>query len=158
MAAKQEDDLMLFFNNALKKMYWAEKNIERLLDQMHVEAFSINLKNTIEIHQLQTRRHIQRLEQVFKERELKPEGRFCEALKGLLNDAMVGFSDTVRKTRIRDVAISTCLLKITHYEMATYTMLIHMAQAIGWHAIVDLLHQNLAEEKEIVTELDRRPY
>ena len=44
--------------------------------------------------------------------------------------ALVNFTDTVRKTRTRDVGISACLMKITHYELAAYAILIQVAQGI----------------------------
>jgi ferritin-like metal-binding protein YciE len=147
-ALQQEEDVSLYFSNTLRRMYWAEKNIVLLLDKLRTEAFASELKNTIEMHLTQTQHHIQRIEQIFNELGLQPEDHVCEALKGLLNDAGVTLHDTKRKTRTRDIGITASLLKVTHYEMATYSILIQVAHLMGWSKIAELLEQILREEKD----------
>lgn len=155
---EQDDELVLFFSNALKKMYWAEQQIAGLLDEMHVAVFSNTLKNVIEMHQSQTRRHVARLEQVFAALGVTAEEKFCEALKGLLNDAQISFAETMRKTRTRDMGIIASLLKVEHYELATYIILTHVSQAAGLSGITNLLQVSLAEKKEMEAQLNRLRY
>jgi ferritin-like metal-binding protein YciE len=157
-STRQEEEVALFFSSTLKKMYWAEKNILLLLDQMRTAAFTNDLKNVIEIHLTQTEQHIQRLEHVFQETAQAIEDKVCEALKGLLEDAAATIRDTKRKTRSRDIGIIASLLKVEHYEMATYSILIPLSHSLGWPKATTLLEQTLKEEKQAEAELIRRPY
>lgn len=149
----EEDDLISYFVNAIKRMYWAEKQIAELLEYLRGEAFDNTLKNAIEIHEAQTRDHIRRLEQVLEELGQSDGDRICEALQGLVKDARLTLGDTVRKTRTRDTSIRASLLKVEHNEMATYAVLIQVAQELGMTRIEQILQQTLVEEKEMEEQL-----
>lgn len=150
-----DDDMMPYFINALKRLHWAETHIATLLEKLRDEAFGNSLKNAIEVHEAHTAEHIRRLEQVMKELGQPLTEKVCEALKGLVKDAHMTLGDTVRKTRTRDISIRGSLLRVEHYEMATYAILIQLAQAMGLPHVEQLLQQTLIEEKEMEDQLQR---
>ena len=62
------NDSMLkdFFEDELKDIYWAEKNIVKALPRMQKAATSEKLQQAFEEHLQQTQTHVERLEQVFE--------------------------------------------------------------------------------------------
>ncbi|MDN3694292.1 DUF892 family protein [Chryseobacterium tructae] len=62
-----------FFVDALKDIYYAEHKLVDALQTMHDAATTEELKDAFEDHQLQTKKHISRLEKVFKLINESPE-------------------------------------------------------------------------------------
>jgi ferritin-like metal-binding protein YciE len=144
----EQEDVVLFFHEAMKKLHWAEKQILLLQQQMRIAAYSRELEKTITWQVDLSVLHGERVEQIFKEIEIPVEERVCEALKGILKDTREVILSTKRKTRMRDVGIISSLQRVVHYEMATYAVLIHLSTYIQWPRVAQLLEETLAEEKE----------
>ncbi|WP_276482572.1 ferritin-like domain-containing protein [Paraflavitalea pollutisoli] len=153
----EDNNLMPYFVHAIKRLHWAEKQTAMLLDKMRGEAFANSLKKAIEVHQAQTADHILRLEQVLQILGETVTERICEAMQGLVKDTSMILGDTVRKTRSRDLGIRAALMKVEHYEMATYVILVQLAQAMGLPDAEQLLQQTLIEEKEMEEKLQQPP-
>ncbi|MFP3833590.1 DUF892 family protein [Chryseobacterium sp. SIMBA_028] len=56
-----------FFVSALKDIYFAENSIIEALEKMQEAATTEELKDAFEDHQLQTKKHVSRLEKIFKQ-------------------------------------------------------------------------------------------
>ena len=74
------------FVNLLKDMYYAEKQIMKTLPKLAKHADSAELRKTFEHHLKETEGQVQRLEQVFALCDLKPVGKTCPAIKGILEE------------------------------------------------------------------------
>ena len=81
--AKSLEDL---FVNLLKDMYYAEKQIVKTLPKLAKHAESAELRKAFEHHLKETEGQVQRLEQVFALCDLKPAGKTCAAIKGILEE------------------------------------------------------------------------
>jgi len=140
--------LFQFFTDGIKDLYWAEKAIESLLKKNKSLAYTEELSDAIEDHELQTQKHILRLEKVFKHLDMKPEGKKCEAIAGIIKEAEETVSDTPEMSMTRDAVIIINAQKVEHYEIASYGGLLQIALTFNLDAIADLLEKSLLEEEE----------
>ncbi|KAA5532237.1 ferritin-like domain-containing protein [Taibaiella lutea] len=145
---KKEEPLEQFFIDALKDMYWAEKAIVESLPKMRDAATTEELKEAFEDHELQTRKHISRLEKVFEETGQKAEAKKCEAMAGILKECEEIKNSTPEGTMTRDAALIIAAQKVEHYEIASYGGLVQLALTLNYNKAADLLNKTLAEEEE----------
>jgi ferritin-like metal-binding protein YciE len=131
----------------LKDIYNAENQLLKALPKMAKAANSEELRNGFEEHLEQTRGHVQRLEQIFKELGEKPSGKKCKGMEGLVAEGqeMMGedFEDDVM-----DAALISAAQRVEHYEIAAYGTVRTYAELLGEDNAVQLLEQTLEEEKE----------
>ena len=66
-------DLADLFEDGLKDLYWAEKNLLKNMPKMHKNASSAELKKSLEDHMKETENQIKRIEDCFKELGKKPQ-------------------------------------------------------------------------------------
>jgi len=148
-----------FFVSALKDIYYAENAIIDALDKMQQAATTEELKEAFEDHQLQTKKHVSRLEKVFKLIDEKPEKKECEAIKGIIKEGEEIIKSTEEGSMTRDAALIIAAQKVEHYEIATYGGLAQLAITMGHDKAADLLEKTLQEEEdtdEDLTEIAER--
>jgi len=137
-----------FFEDSLKDIYWAEKQLTKALPKMQKAATTDELKNAIEEHTKQTEEHVSRLEQVFELLGKKAQAKKCEAMEGLVKEGESIVEETEDGSMTRDVGIIMAAQKVEHYEIATYGGLVQLATTMGKDDVAELLNQTLEEEKE----------
>jgi len=135
------------FLDELRDAYDAEKQLTKALPKMAKASSSEELKTAFQDHLEETKGHIQRLEQVFASLDEKVRGKHCDGIAGIIEEGK-----TVMEEDFDDAAMDACLIgsgqRAEHYEMAAYGTLIAWANAMGHTEAVELLQQNLDEEKE----------
>jgi len=137
-----------FFVSALKDIYFAENAIVDALQKMEAAATTEELKEAFEDHQLQTKKHISRLEKVFKLIDEKPEKKECKAIKGIIEEGEEIMKATEEGSMTRDAALIIAAQKVEHYEIATYGGLAQLAITMGHDKAADLLEKTLQEEED----------
>lgn len=147
-ASKGNGQLEEFFMDALKDIYWAEKNLVKALPKMSKAATTDELSQAVDEHLSQTEEHVKRLEQVFEMLGKKPQAQKCEAMEGLLKEAETIVEETNEGSMTRDVGIIMAAQKVEHYEIATYGSLVQLASIMGHDDVADILRQTLEEEKD----------
>ena len=105
------------------------------------------LQRSIENHILQTRQHIGNLEQVFRELGEEPRRETSEVAQGLVNEAQTSMHET-QSDALRDCAINAAVIKVEHFEIASYRGLVTGAQLMGQTKVVELLNANQGQEEE----------
>ncbi len=115
---------------------------------MQEAATTEELKDAFEDHQLQTKKHVSRLEKVFKILEEKAEKKECEAIKGIIKEGEEIIKSTEDGSMTRDAALIIAAQKVEHYEIATYGGLVQIALTLGYDKAADLLEQTLVEEED----------
>ena len=70
----------------LRDLYSAENQLLKALPKMAKGASSPELKDAFEKHLEQTKGHVQRLEELFEQRDESPKGKTCKAMKGLIEE------------------------------------------------------------------------
>ncbi|WP_374442938.1 ferritin-like domain-containing protein [Epilithonimonas sp.] len=147
--SKMEDSpLHKFFIDALKDILFAENAIVDALEKMQEAATTEELKDAFEDHQLQTKKHISRLEKVFKLLNKQPEKKECKAIVGIIKEGEDIIKSTEEGSMTRDVGLIIAAQKVEHYEIATYGGLVQLAITMGHEKAADLLEKTLLEEED----------
>lgn len=131
----------------LKDIYDAEKQLVRALPKMAKAASNEQLKSAFQQHLEQTRGHVERLEQVFGLLELKPKGKPCAAMKGLITEGQETMEEDASEP-VLDAMLITAAQKVEHYEISGYGTLRMIAEKIGNSEVAELLQATLNEEEQ----------
>src|SRR5437763_16927522 len=81
---KTMDDLLL---HGLQDIYYAEQQITKALPTMIEQATNRDLAQGLKTHLEETKKQIERLDQLFKKLRQKPSGTDCTAIDGLMKEA-----------------------------------------------------------------------
>jgi ferritin-like metal-binding protein YciE len=131
----------------LKDIYNAENQLVKALPKMAKTANSKELRTGFEEHLEQTRGHVQRLEQIFKELGEKPSGKKCKGMEGLLAEGQEIMGEDFEDD-VMDAALISAAQRVEHYEIAAYGTVRTYAELLGEDTAAQLLEQTLEEEKE----------
>jgi ferritin-like metal-binding protein YciE len=151
-ALKSLEDL---FVNLLKDMYYAEKRILKALPKMAKKADSEELRQAFEHHLKETQGQVERLEQVFALCDLKPSGKTCPAIKGIIEEGEEDMKDA-KDPDVLDAGMIADAQAVEHYEIARYGTMIAWARQLGMNDAASLLEQTLEQEynaDRLLTEL-----
>jgi ferritin-like metal-binding protein YciE len=150
----KEKTLGDLFHDTLKDIYFAEKKILAALPKMAKAAQSDELKGAFEKHETQTEEHVSRLEQVFEAIGQKPQGKTCEAVKGIIEEGQEVMKEYKGKPAL-DAGLLAAAQAVEHYEISRYGTLKTWAAELGFEDAAALLDETLAEEKETDKTLTR---
>ena len=139
------ENLQELFVNELRDIYDAEKQLTKALPKMAKAADSDELRAAFSNHLGQTRRHVSRLEDVFKLLGIAARGKPCEGMKGLIEEGEEVMKEMEGSTL--DAALIASAQKVEHYEIATYGTLATFAEVLEMEEAKNLLGQTLDEEK-----------
>lgn len=134
------------FLDELRDTYDAEKQLIKALPKVAKAATSQALRTAVEKHLQETRGQVDRLVSVFESLGEKPRGKHCDGMEGILEEGKSAMEEDVDEATM-DAMLIASAQRAEHYEMAAYGTLIAWARALGHDEAVDLLQQNLDEEK-----------
>lgn len=140
------DSLERLFVEELRDAYNAEKQLVRALGKLAKNASDEELSQAFEEHQAETEEHVTRLEQVFDTLDLKPRGKTCHGIKGIIEEGNEMMEEDGDEAVI-DAALIAGAQRAEHYEMSAYGTLRHYAARLGNDTAEKLLAQTLEEEK-----------
>ena len=143
MPEKTLDDL---FEDTLRDIYYAERQILKALPRMAKAAQSQALADGFELHRQETEEHVERLEKIFEMIDKRPRGKTCDAILGIIEEGKE-IMDEYKKTPALDAGLAAAAQAVEHYEIARYGTLRTWAQQLGLKEAVTLLEQTLSEEK-----------
>jgi ferritin-like metal-binding protein YciE len=134
------------FIDELRDTYDAERQLTKALAKLAKTATAAPLRDAFESHLDETQGQIERLEQVFESLDEKARGKHCEGIAGIIEEGK-----SIMEEDFDDTTMDACLIaagqRAEHYEIAAYGTLIAWARVMGHTEAVDLLQQNLDEEK-----------
>jgi len=131
----------------LKDIYDAEKRLVRALPKMAKAASTPDLRSAFEEHLSVTKKHVERLEQVFDLLGVPAKAKPCAGMKGLIEEGEETMKEDAAEP-LMDAALIGAAQRVEHYEMAAYGTARAMAERLGNQEAVDLLQETLDEEKE----------
>jgi ferritin-like metal-binding protein YciE len=140
---KTMDDLLL---HGLKDIYYAENQIVKSLPKLIDKATNRDLTKGLRDHLDETKKQIERLDQVFHKLGEQAQGVKCPAIDGLIAEADEVAGEVADKD-VLDAAIVGAAQSVEHYEIARYGTLIAWAEELGHDDVVRFLTTNLNEEK-----------
>jgi ferritin-like metal-binding protein YciE len=141
---KTMDDL---FVHTLRDIYYAENQIVDALPVMIDKATDPRLKQGFQLHLIESKNQIKRLEQVFDMVDVDVQSVNCPAIDGIIDEANDIAGDIADKA-VLDAALVAAAQAVEHYEISRYGTLIAWAKLLGRPDCAAVLQQTLTEEKE----------
>jgi ferritin-like metal-binding protein YciE len=136
------------FVDELKDLYSAENQIVKALPKLVKAASSEELQEAFREHLEQTKTHVERLEQIFDDLDLKPRGKKCKGMEGLLEEGEEFIKANDADDSVRDAGLIAAAQRVEHYEIAAYGCACSFAKKLGNESAATRLHQTLDEEAE----------
>jgi ferritin-like metal-binding protein YciE len=129
----------------LKDIYSAESQIVKALPKMAKAASSPDLKRAFERHLEETRRQVERLDQIGGTLDIRLTGKKCKGMEGLIEEGKEIMEEDLDENAI-DAGLIGAAQKVEHYEIAAYGTARTHATLLGYNKIARLLQQTLNEE------------
>jgi ferritin-like metal-binding protein YciE len=136
----------------LKDLYYAEKKLAIAMPKIIARVDSDELREELVKHHAVTAKQITTLDSVFRAIDIKPKGRRCQGIEGLLKEC-----DTLLTAfdhPMLDPAILIAMLKIEQYEIMAYTSIIDLTKSLDLLRTAKVLRDILKEEKEAYKKLE----
>jgi ferritin-like metal-binding protein YciE len=143
-AQKDLKDLSLTF---LRDLYYAERQILKVLPKMAKAAESEELSKAFMHHREQTQQQVERLQQVFEHMGTRARTQTCEAINGIIEEGEEVVHEFARGP-VLDAALLANAQAVEHYEIARYGAALAWAKASGQKEVAALLEETLEEEKQ----------
>ena len=152
MSTKMREPRELFLHE-LGDVLYAERTLVKTLPKLQEEASDEELALRFEEHLDETRQHVKNVEQAFEKLGEKPTAQKCPGIDGIKQ----GHDDFVTKESpsqdVLDSFLTGAGARTELYEIAAYEGLVTMAEAMGEMEVVELLTENLEQEKTALEKL-----
>ncbi len=145
MAAKKTIEDLL--SDEIKDLYSAEKQLTKAIPKMAKGSTDKALQTALRDHLAETEKHVTRLEEVARLLAIKPAGKKCVGMEGVVMEGAQVLEQTGNEM-VLDLAIIGAASRVEHYEIAGYLTAINLAKRINAGEVAMLLEQSLAEEQE----------
>jgi ferritin-like metal-binding protein YciE len=144
MAEKQTvKDLLA---DEVKDLYSAEKQLTKAIPKMARGSHDPALKEAFQKHLEETKGQVTRLEEIAKLLEIKPTGKKCMGMEGVIKEGAEALEEEGADA-ILDLGLIGAGSRVEHYEMAGYMTALSLAKKMGASEVVSLLSASLAEEQ-----------
>jgi ferritin-like metal-binding protein YciE len=140
---KTIEDLL---TDEIKDLYSAEKQLTKAIPKMAKGSKNEKLRTAFTGHLEETRKQLERLDQVAKILDISPTGKKCVGMEGCIKEGAEALEETGDE-KILDLGLIGAGSRVEHYEMAGYIAAISFAQQLGQSKVVTLLEASLAEEQ-----------
>jgi ferritin-like metal-binding protein YciE len=134
------------FEDELRDVYDAEKQIVKALPKMIKASSNEELESALEAHLEETRGHVERLERVFESIDMRPRGKHCEGMAGILEEGK-NLMEEDGDEAVLDAGFIAAAQRVEHYEITAYGTLMAWAKVLGLKDALSLLKANEEEEK-----------
>ena len=127
----------------------ADETLPKLIDEVKDEEFTTGLEK----HLKETRQHVRNVEQVFTLFGEEPHEEKCVGFEGLKKEHEELTEQT--SSTLIDLVDVGAAARTENYEIAAYESLRRMAKGLGEDKAVDLLDENLKQEKAALGEVEK---
>jgi ferritin-like metal-binding protein YciE len=142
-----DNGLRELYLDELRDLHNAENQLVKALPKMAKASSSDELREGFEQHLEQTKKHVERLEQIFEAMDESPKGKKCAGMEGLVKEGSE-IMDEDFEGAVLDAALIGAAQRVEHYEIAAYGTVIAFANQLGESEHASLLKETLEEEKE----------
>jgi ferritin-like metal-binding protein YciE len=119
----------------------------KTLPKLQEEASDEELAVAFEEHFEQTRQHVKNVEQAFEKLGEKPTAEKCPGIEGIKQEHDDFVAEESPSQDVLDSFLTGAGARTEHYEIAAYEGLVTAAEAMGESEVVELLTENLEQEK-----------
>jgi len=141
------------FVHGLKDMLDAEQQLVEALEENANESSRADLKKAFDQHRKETEGQIERLQRCFEFLGEEPGKAECHGIRGLIQEKKA-FEEEDPSQDLIDVFNVGAAIKVESYEICEYESLIDLAREMKHTKVVQLLNQNLKEEKATLKKMD----
>src|SRR5580700_2851228 len=141
-----KETLKDLLEDEIKDLYSAEKQLTKAIPKMAKGSHDAALSTAFTNHLKETEQQVARLEEVGKLLDIKPAGKKCEGMEGVIQEGAEALREEGNET-VLDLGIIGAGSRVEHYEMAGYLTAISLAERTGAREVVALLQKSLAEEQ-----------
>lgn len=134
------------FVHDLRDLWSAESQVALELERMREEADGEELRDAIVAYRAVVRRHVKALEEEFRRRGERPEGKECRAIAALL-EADRRLVSQEAEPAVMDAAIVGAISRMQHYKVAAVRCLIVLGGVLN-EPFEPTLHLLLGDEVE----------
>lgn len=152
MSVDSTEDLLLA---GLKHAYYTEQQLVDVLEVLEDTSEREELQEGFAEHRQETEGHVDRLEEVFEALGEEAEAETDPVAEGLV-EAHTEFLEKDPDADVLDRFNIAAGQKSEHYEIATYSNLVTLAESAGYDEAADRLHENLQEERTELQTLEEK--
>jgi ferritin-like metal-binding protein YciE len=142
------------FVHELKDIYYVEKKLTDVLPKMAAETTDRELASGFKTHLRETEKQVGNLEKVFGKLGRPAQGEQCPGFDGIKREHDEFMQENPGE-QVLNVFLTGAAARTEHYEIAAYTGLIAQARALGEREVVELLDENLKQEKETLRKVEK---
>ena len=153
MSTKMSEPRELFLHE-LGDVLYAERTLVKTLSELHEEASDDELALGFEEHLDETRQHVKNVEQAFGKLGETPTAEKCPGIEGIKQEHDDFVAKESPSQDVLDSFLTGAGARTEHYEIAAYEGLVTMAEAMGETEVVELLTENLEQEKTTLEKLN----
>ena len=142
------------FEHELQDMYYAEKTLTKVLPKLAEEATDRELSRAFTSHLKQTEGHVANIEKVFRSIGKTPQATPCPGIEGIKKEHDEFIESSSPSAEMLDAFLTGAAARAEHYEIAAYTGLVSQARALKEREAVELLQENLKQEKDALKKVE----
>ena len=139
------DSLTKALEEQVRDLYSAETQLIKALPRMAKAATSESLRDAFTSHLEETHGQVERLQQIAEMLGVKPGGKKCKAMEGLIEEGKEVLEEEGDEA-VLDLALTGAAQRVEHYEIAAYGSACAMAAQLDLRKVVTLLEKSLHEE------------
>jgi ferritin-like metal-binding protein YciE len=117
-------------HDEIKDLYSAEKQLTKAIPKMAKGSHHASLRAAFTAHLKETEGQIARLEQVAQLLAIKPTGKKCAGMEGVIKEGAEALQEQGEES-VLDLGLIGAGSRVEHYEMAGYMTAIALAQRLG---------------------------
>ena len=151
---KMNDPRELFLHE-LGDVLYAEQTLVKTLPKLKEEAADEELAQGFGDHLEETRQHVKNLEKAFEALGEPAKAEKCPGIEGIKKEHDEFVSNESPSQEVLDAFLTGAGARTEHYEIAAYEGLVTMAEAMGEDEVAQLLNENLGQEKQALSNLQR---
>jgi ferritin-like metal-binding protein YciE len=137
-------DLLL---HELGDVLYVERTLVKALPKLQKEASDKELAKGFGDHLAETKQHVANVEEAFKALGERPKAEKCPGIEGIKQEHDDFVAQESPSPAVLDSFLTGAGSRTEHYEIAAYDGLIATARAMREREVVDLLSENLDQEK-----------
>jgi ferritin-like metal-binding protein YciE len=148
------DNFSDLFQRGLEYAWDCEHVLQRHLPRMAAAASSQELKQALDLHLIETKGHIYRLEKAFTRLDRSPAAEKHEPVRIIVREAekMISHLD---RSPLLDASLVFCINQMEQSEIGIYESLIGFAVTLGFEEIAGILDEILGQEHAVAHQLMR---
>lgn len=152
LTASKLNSLRELFSRQLAQLYDAESRQLDLLPKLARASSDEHLRALFDRHQSRTHLQCERLQRIAEHLDLPLKRSPCQAIEGLVADAMIATAATGRE-QVRDAALIVEAQAVEQYEIAKYGCLRQFAECLGEAESQQALDEIVREETHMNAQL-----